>query len=161
MFDRKNLDALVNEFERAYDKISAMVQGLSPEAMAFVPNLPDAWSINAHLVHLLDADCNMVMRVRGAVAEPGKLVPVWDAEAWQKQNRYNESDGLAALNIAISLRAFLAASLRSLDDAALEAAHIIHPERGTLQLADVLKIYADHPAFHVEYVERNLSLLKK
>lgn len=159
MFDRKNLDLLINAFESAYEKISTKVKDLSPEAMAFVPDLPDAWSINAHLVHLLDADCNMVIRVRGAVAEPGKLVPVWDAEAWQKQNHYNESDGLAALNIAISLRAFIAASLRSLDDATLEAAHIVHPECGTLQLGDVLKIYAEHPAFHVEYVERNLSLL--
>ena len=56
MFDRKNLDSLIDKFERTYDEILARVKGLSPEA-------------------------------------------------WQKQNRYNESDGFAALNIAISLSA--------------------------------------------------------
>jgi hypothetical protein len=128
---------------------------MSTEELRFVPDLKDAWSSNDHLVHLLDADCNLVMRLRGAVAEPGKPIPAWDPEAWRLKNNYALTDGLFCLDLAVALRKFIAESLKSLDDETRQKAWILHPERGELSLEAVLKIYADHPDFHVKYLERN------
>ncbi len=153
---------LINEFEKAYEPLLAKLKGLSKAQIDFVPADPaDAWSINDHLVHLLDADCNLVFRVRGSVAEPGKTSPVWDQEAWHTQNKYSASDGLAALAIAVSLRGFIAASLRCQDDAVLEAAWINHPERGRMSLEALLAMYTRHAATHLAYVERNLAAFGK
>ncbi|HEY9055340.1 MAG TPA: DinB family protein [Rectinemataceae bacterium] len=155
--ERHEYLALVSAYEHAYDTILERVSGLGPAAMRFVPPVEGAWSINDHLVHLLDADCNAFMRIRGAVAEPGKLVPVWDQEGWRIRNQYGLSDGLFCLDLAISLRKFLVESLRVLPDSSREAAKVEHPERGTLSLYDVLSIYTGHADFHLKYVERNLA----
>ncbi len=159
--ERKEYDALVSAFEHAYEPLSAKAKGLSPAELAFVPPVADAWSITEHLVHLLDADCNLVMRLRGAVAEPGKKVPAWDPNVWEKKNNYAASDGLACLKLAASLRKFIADSLKTLDDQTREAAFIIHPERGNLSLTDVLSIYVGHADFHMKYLVRNLEAFAK
>jgi len=159
--DRKEYETIVGAFEHAYDALSEKANALSPDALAFVPAIADAWSINDHLVHLLDADCNLVMRLRGAVAEPGKHVAVWDQEAWHKKNNYPSSDGLFCLDLAVSLRKFLAESLRTLDDQARGAAFIVHPEKGNLSLTDVLVMYTGHAATHFKYLVRNLEAFAK
>jgi len=159
--ERKEYDALVSAFEHAYEPLSAAVRKLSPAELGFVPPVADAWSINEHLVHLLDADCNLVMRLRGAVAEPGKKIPAWDPDAWEKKNNYAASDGPSCLALAVSLRKFIADSLKTLDDPTRDAAFVIHPERGNLSLTDVLKIYVGHPDFHVKYLARNLEAFAK
>lgn len=159
--ERKEFETLVDAFEHAYDKLGATVGALGKEEMTFVPPIADAWSINEHLVHLLDADCNLVMRIRGAVAEPGKQVPVWDQEAWHAKNNYAKSDGPACFNLAVALRKFIAQSLRSLDDSTRGAAFIVHPERGKMTLTDVLAVYTGHADFHLKYVARNLEAFAK
>ncbi|MFA6007967.1 MAG: DinB family protein [Candidatus Shapirobacteria bacterium] len=155
--EKREFNALVNAFEHAYDALSAKVREIGSAELSFVPPIADAWSINEHLVHLLDADCNLVLRVRGAVAEPGRAVPVWNQEAWRAKNNYSASDGLFSLDLAVSLRKFLAESLRTLDDATREAASIVHPEKGALTLAEVLTIYTGHADTHYKYLIRNLE----
>ncbi len=153
--ERNEYVALVSAFEHAYDKLILKANALSPEELRFVPAVKDAWASNDHLVHLLDADCNLVMRLRGAVAEPGKAIPAWDPEAWRLKNNYPQTDGLFCLDLAVALRKFIAESLKNLDDEVREKAWILHPERGELRLEAVLKIYAGHPDFHLKYLERN------
>jgi hypothetical protein len=155
--DKREYLALVNAYEHAYDTIVEKVSSLSPAQLRYAPSIKDAWSINEHLVHLLDADCNAVLRIRGAVAEPGMKVPVWNQEAWESGNNYAQCDGLFCLDLAISLRKFLAESLRTIPDKVREAACVEHPERGPLTLYDVLSIYTGHADFHLKYVERNLA----
>ena len=153
--ERNEYVALVSAFEHAYDKLIAKANALSPEELRFVPTVKDAWSSNDHLVHLLDADCNLVMRLRGAVAEPGKPIPAWDPEAWRLKNNYSLTDGLFCLDLAVALRKVIAESLKTLDEKVRVKAWILHPERGELSLEAVLKIYAGHPDFHLKYLERN------
>ena len=159
--DKREFTALVSAYEHAYDALAERVASLSPAQVRYVPPVEDAWSINDHLVHLLDADCNAVVRIRGAIAEPGMKVPVWNQEAWQTANNYALSDGSFCLDLAVSLRKFLAESLRTIPDKTREAARVEHPERGTLTLYDVLSIYTGHADFHLKYVERNLEAYAK
>lgn len=155
-------EAIIEGFEHAYTELRDLVFGINRDQLTYVPpEVPDAWSIDAHLVHLLDADCNLVFRVRGGIAEPGIAAPVWNQEAWQKANVYAKSDGKAALAIAISLRAFIAASLREISPAAWDAAGITHPERGPLSLVQLLEMYTGHAATHLKYARRNLESFAK
>ena len=155
--DKREFTALVSAYEHAYDALAERVASLSPAQVRYVPPVEDAWSINDHLVHLLDADCNAVVRIRGAIAEPGMKVTVWNQEAWQTGDNYALSDGIFCLELAVSLRKFLAESLRTIPDKAREAARVEHPERGALTLYDVLSIYTGHADFHLKYIERNLE----
>ena len=155
--EKREFNSLVSSFEHAYDEMSEKVNSLGPQELDFIPPIPDAWSINEHLVHLLDADCNLFMRVRGAVAEPGRQVPVWDQESWRSRNNYQLSDGVLCLDIAITLRKVIADSLRTLNDKVREAACIVHPDRGMMSLVDVITLYTKHAGTHMDYLARNME----
>ena len=147
--------SLVDAFENAYSRIEDLVAGMSDAELAFVPPIDSAWSINEHLVHLLDADCNLVYRARGAVGESGITVPVWDQEAWRAKLKYSLSDGRKCLRTAQGVRSFIAESLRNLQDAEWEVSGIVHPQRGPMKLTDVVELYRGHADFHEKYILRN------
>ena len=152
---------LISGFEKAYSLIDSLIAGRPKEALSFVPPIRDAWSINDHLVHLLDADVSCAFRIRASVAEPGFAIPVWDEEAWQARLRYAEEDGLACLAEAEAMRARLAAFLRRIVDEDWSGFQVEHPKRGRLELASLLTMYREHVAFHAPLVKRNLEALGK
>jgi hypothetical protein len=123
--------------------------------LCFIPSLRDAWSINDFLVHFLDADLSLAFRVRTAIAEPGKTVPVWEEESWHDLLRYDDEDGLACLALAKGIRSFLAVSLRSVVDAEWSGFSIVHPSKGALGPAELIDMYDQHIVFHMPLIKRN------
>jgi hypothetical protein len=152
--------SIIDRFEKAYGAVDGLVESAPDEALAFVPPIEAAWSVNDQLVHLLDAEANLCYRIRGAVAEPGAAVPVWDEEAWQTRLRYGKSDGRRCLALAEGLRAFYAGGLRALLDEDWAAYQVRHPTRGILSLEAILEMYRDHVAFHLRLIKRNLDAWK-
>ncbi|MBL8967239.1 MAG: DinB family protein [Spirochaetaceae bacterium] len=153
--NREDKLELITRFENALSALDGLLAGLEDEALRFVPALPEAWSINDHLVHLLDAEAATYFRIRAAVAEPGFAVPVWEEEAWRARLRYDASDGRACLAAARALRSAAGATLRALADADWEGFWIQHPSRGRVLLSELLETYRDHLAFHAPFVKRN------
>jgi hypothetical protein len=153
--DRDGRIATAEAFGSAYVAIEQLIRGLPPEALAFVPKVPEAWSINDHLVHLLDADAAVWFRIRAAVAEPGKAIVAWDEEAWHARLNYGAMDGRACLAAAAGLRTLAAGAVRSLADRDWDGFWVQHPERGRMSLAELLGAYREHVAFHAPFVKRN------
>jgi hypothetical protein len=150
----------ISRFEGAYAPVEALVAGLGRAELTFVPQIEDAWSINDFLVHFLDADLSMAFRVRSAIAEAGRGVPVWDEEAWKDKLRYDDQDGLACLALSKGIRAFVAVGLRSFAGEDWSAFTIVHPARGKLDLDGLITLYDEHVVFHLPLIRRNLEALK-
>jgi hypothetical protein len=142
-------------FESIYGKVDELIEGASDEELAFVPDLPDAWSINDFLVHFLDADLSLAFRLRSAIAESGAAVPVWDENAWHDSLAYAAEDGRACLSLAKGLRSFMAVSLRARVEEDWSAFFIEHPSRGKLNLDDLVAMYQEHIVFHLPLIRRN------
>lgn len=160
MAEKSNL-TIIDDFARAYGPIKAAVSELSLDMMTFIPNEPaSAWSINDHLVHLLDIDTILWYRARVAIAEPGTVVAVVDEEIWKRNLGYSFMDGRVDIILAETLRATLADSLRPIADEDWSLYWISHPKRGKMHLSDILELYTDHAAFHLKYIERNIKAWK-
>jgi hypothetical protein len=142
-------------FESVYGKVDELIAGSSPEELAFVPSLPDAWSIDDFLVHFLDADLSMAFRLRSSIAESGATAPVWDENAWHDSLAYGAEDGRACLELAKGIRAFVAVSLRARTDEDWASFCIMHASKGRLGLEELVDMYADHVAFHLPLIRRN------
>jgi hypothetical protein len=148
--------AMISTFEASYSLVDELIEGYSREVLLFVPPIRDAWSINDFLVHFLDADISLAFRVRMAMAEPGKPVPVWDENAWHDSLHYDEMDGLDCLAQAKGIRRFVASSLRLAVDSDWSTFTIEHPVKGRMDLADILSLYERHIVFHLPLIRRNL-----
>ncbi len=48
-----------------------MLDALPMDAIDFVPDLKDAWSIREHLAHLMDVEIKAFIRYRNAVVDTG------------------------------------------------------------------------------------------
>lgn len=146
---------LIDQFEGAFGQVEGLVAGLPDAALRYKPALPEAWTIEEHLVHLLDAEAASWFRIRAAVAEPGKAIVLWEEDSWRERLAYGAVGGQAALALAKGLRSALAASLRALADEVWEGFWIEHPSRGRVLLDELLETYRDHLAFHAPFVKRN------
>jgi hypothetical protein len=146
---------LIESFERSYDGIAALLAVVPDTALKFLPALPDAWSINAHLAHLLDADISCCFRLRASVAQPGFVVPVWEEEQWHDRLHYDQADGRSCLGVALKLRALSCATIRACADDDWNEYWVMHPVRGKLGLVDLLTIYQGHGKLHEGYIKRN------
>lgn len=152
--------ALAEGFGAAYAAIDELLKGLDPAAQSFVPRIADAWSINDHLVHLLDADTAVWFRIRAAIAEPGLAIVPWDEEAWHARLHYEAMDGRACLETAKGMRRTLTSSLLAIAAEDWDRYFIVHPARGKMGLAELLVAYREHAAFHAPFVKRNRDAWK-
>jgi hypothetical protein len=156
MMTREKKLELIEDFESGYSIIDEMLENVGHEELLFVPSIRDAWSINDFLVHFLDADQSLAFRLRTAIAEPGMAVPLWDEEAWHDKLHYETEDGPTCLSLAKGIRAFLAASLRSVLDDDWDGLYIMHPTKGKMNVADLLETYRQHIVFHQPLIRRNM-----
>jgi hypothetical protein len=146
----------ISDFENGYSVVDELIRNIGRDELQFLPLIQDAWSINDFLVHFLDADQSLAFRMRTAIAEPGKEVPVWDEEAWRDRLHYGDEDGLACLALAKGIRGFLAIGLRSVVDEDWDGMYIAHPVRGKLKLLDLIDMYQQHVIFHLPLIRRNM-----
>jgi len=160
MNKQEKLD-LITAFESGYSRVEELVLGMGEDEIKFVPPLQDAWSINDFLLHFLDADISVAFRIRSAIAEPGKEVPVWDEEAWHDALHYGDEKGLACLALAKGLRSYVSSSLRSVADADWSQFSIVHATNGKMQLEAIIEHYIKHIAFHLPLIKRNRQAWQK
>ncbi len=149
--------SLIERFEHAPESLIAAALGAPKTALDYRPDLKDAWTIREHLVHFFDADVIAYARVRLCAAEPGVTLFVWNEEEWKQRLGYGETDLEATVEGIRLMRRLIAASAAILLDRDWETLFVNHPKRGRMTIADVLKLYEDHAAFHLEYVGRNLK----
>jgi len=145
----------ISAFESGYSLVDELIAGIGKEELLFVPALRDAWSINDFLVHFLDADLSLAFRIRTAIAESGKAIPVWEEEAWHDALHYGDEDGLSCLSLAKGIRSYLAVCLRSAIDEDWSALCIVHPVKGNLALPELIAMYEQHIVFHLPLIKRN------
>lgn len=157
--DRNEKLALVQAYRDGLGAIERKIDGLDAAALDFIPPVPDAWSIKAHLVHVLDAEMYAWPRIRKAIAQSGAGIDVWDQEAWAAALDYASEDPAAVLALLRAVRSFLGAFLERRIDEDWERYRVLHPERGELTLPKIVKIYVDHVDFHLNYIDRNLKAL--
>lgn len=149
--------SLIDRFRRKLDEVSSAVDGLSAEAIDFVPPIPEAWPIRFQVAHLLDADMFAWGRIRKSVAQPEAPVDVWDQEGWAARLDYGRADIGRVLDQNRIVRDALADFLDSIVEQDWTKFAMMHPERGRKTLEETVKTYTDHIDFHLRLIERNLA----
>ena len=154
-------EKLIERYETTLEPVRTLVSDLSAGALSFVPDLADAWSVNEHLVHILEADQLGWYRFRAAIAEPGTPSPVWNQETWRSRLRYSALDGRTCLEEAVRVRGLIGATCRAVISDDWSEYFILHPQKGRMDLTQLLELYCGHADFHIPYIKRNLTAFGK
>jgi len=108
------------------------------------------------MAHLADWEPIMRGRIATACASPGATLVVYDEEEMALQNGYATSDPEEQCAIFARERAITAQFAREIaaEDWQKE---VLHPERGTLSVADLANLLLGHDLYHIEQLSAYLE----
>lgn len=114
------------------------------------------WSVHEVVCHCADSETNAAMRIRYVVGESDPAIVGYDQDRWAVAFDYHSLPLEPSLAQVEAVRAYTAALLSRLPDAAWSRAGT-HTESGRYTAEDWLKIYSDHLEIHARQIERNVA----
>lgn len=155
MFDR----TLIDRYERDAETPLRSIAGLtSAELLAFP--IPGTWSIQQIVLHWMESDLISTDRMKRIIAMDRPQIIAYDETAFSQKLFHHEMDVQAAGQVFALNRRMTAALLRRLPDEAFDRVGV-HSQRGSVTLADFVKIYIDHVESHLVHLRRKRELLGK
>ena len=112
---------------------------------------PGKWTAREVLIHLAHGEIVFGTRVRFALTTPGYIVQPFDQDAWMTMDQKG-LDGQAALALFSFTRAFNLGLFKRLTKEE-RARTITHPERGQIDIEDILIMTAGHELHHLVQLE--------
>ncbi len=122
--------------------------------------VPDTWSIQQIIFHLLDSDLIASDRMKRIIAEDRPTLIGYNETLFGEKLFYDQLDIGLACDIFAKNRQLTYEILRRLPDAAFERIGC-HNEVGDKSLAKFVQTYVDHLRHHLTFIEQKRSLLGK
>jgi hypothetical protein len=151
---------LLMKFSGAVEALEAKLKSVTPEQARFIPNIPDAWSISDHVIHIVDSDINNFIRCKSILAQPSSIGFVIDEEKWTRNIMDKGEDYKMYLKVFRLLRQILATLLLKEPESAWTKNYFQRTYQGkteNITLEKCIEIYANHIYFHIEYIDRNID----
>jgi hypothetical protein len=111
----------------------------------------DSWTARQVIHHLADSHIHSFIRMRNIATTDNPTIQPYDQEAWAKLPDACTGPIEPSLEILKGVHARWAAFLKALPEEAFNRTGF-HPERGTVSLDDLVKMYAGHGEKHLEHI---------
>ena len=133
------------------------IAGLTREQLVSHP-VPQRWSIQEVVLHLLDVDLIGSYRIKRLIAEDNPAFDLFDEVAFSKRLWYEEQDAAAAAEVFRLNRLLTADILRHLSDGDFERVGR-HGEVGPVSIGQFVRLYAHHVEHHMKFVQEKRAAL--
>lgn len=146
------------------DALHKAIDGLSREELLRLPTPRPAalassaadlgtWSIQQTIVHLWHSDLAATHRMCRIASEDNPLLIAYDESAFVRELHYHELDIAIACELFRLNRQHTAQILARLPESAF-ARTGVHNQRGTVTLAQMVRMYVDHLEHHLGFIRR-------
>jgi hypothetical protein len=145
---------------RLYEKL----KDITDEVLNFRPDLPDAWTIREHLIHLVDSEINGFVRLKAIIAQPGSSCFVMDENNWTKNLRRKNEDMQKYLALFKLLREMAHDLLVDEDEDNWNRDYVIREREGSavqITIEKWVEIYTNHVNAHLDFIDRNIREFNK
>lgn len=151
----------INLYEEQADLFSDTAK-LPADILNYRPE-PSFWTIQEHVVHVVETEVIAFHRYRKAVAEPGSVIPGYEGEIWASSINlaYNSEELADWIELYASLRRIAARHLRRLLDQDWHGFSYVHEGKGPVDLPEWLELYTRHPVEHRAMIDRNIWAWKE
>jgi hypothetical protein len=142
--------AAIEAIAQTPERLRAAIAGLTSEQLD-MPYRPGGWTIRQVVHHLPDSHMNSYVRCKLALTEDQPKIKPYDEASWAALKDSQETPievSLALLDALHKRWVILLRGLRPED----YARRLLHPERGTMTLDDVLTTYSWHGKHHVAHI---------
>ena len=158
LFSGSTNRALLAVIRSSIGVLSTLTKNLTPSNWTEKYS-PDEWSMTEIVCHLRDVEAEVNLpRIETVLLEKNPFITGKDTDIWAKERKYNQQDGLKALNSFIKTRMKLISILEELDEDGwnLSARHSIF---GPIQLSELVKFTASHDKLHIRTIFELIKLM--
>jgi uncharacterized damage-inducible protein DinB len=142
--------SLIQEIAAAPAALRAAVDGLSI-AQLDTPYRPGGWTVRQVAHHIPDSHLNSYVRVKLALTEDDPIIKPYDEQRWAELADVRTARIEASLVLLDALHERWVLLLQALTPTEWDR-RFVHPERGIMNLHDLLAYYAWHGRHHVGHV---------
>ena len=151
----KSIDAdtrrrLIEEIDALPGQLGAAVAGLDDSRLD-TPYRPEGWTPRQIVNHVMDSHLNAYIRFKLAVTEDNPTVKPYDEKTWAETIDGRAASLSTSLPVIDGLHQRWVQFLKSLEQSAF-ARTLVHPERGSMTLDDLLQLYAWHGRHHTAHI---------
>lgn len=151
--------SLIDQYEAGGAKLRQAIQNLTPEDLRAFP-VPNTWSIQQIVLHLVDTDLVLADRMKRVIAEDNPPLIGFDETRFAQRLAYHDQPAADAVTLFDLNRRLFSRVLRSLPPTAFERTGV-HNQRGPLTLAQILQTSIRHLDHHLKFLYDKRALLKK
>jgi hypothetical protein len=151
--------AIIEQYAQGADLLTKSLAGLSPADFAAFP-VPNTWSIQQIVMHLMDSDLIGSDRMKRVAAEDNPLIMNYDETRFAERLHYDKGDTVMAGQLFSLNRKATAAMLRQFSDETFDRGGI-HSQRGKITLAGLVQGYHEHLHHHLKFLYQKRQLLGK
>jgi hypothetical protein len=147
---------LLNDYLSGIEKIEGKVAMIADGMLDYRPEREDAWTIKEHLIHIVDCEINIFIKMKSIIAQPRSLGFGMESEAWAKNIRRKNEDARKYLALFPLLRRIMFDLLADEEEKGWEE-YAVWPYHGkmiNLSLKECVEACARHLDFHLEYIDR-------
>lgn len=141
---------LIQHIEELPTKIKAAVDGLT-DAQLDTPYRPEGWTPRQIVHHVADSHINAYIRFKLAMTEHHPTVKPYNEKDWAETREAKSGPVSLSLPLLEALHQRWVVFLKSLDASAFTRT-VMHPEKGTMTLDDLLGLYAWHSRHHTAHI---------
>ncbi len=124
--------------------------GLS-EAQLDSPYRPGGWTVRQVVHHTADSHLNAYLRTKFALSDEAPTIRPYPEQIWAEMADAKAAPVSMSLGLLDALHGRWVMLLRSLEPAQF-ARTLVHPERGTMSIDDVLAMYEWHSRHHTAHI---------
>jgi hypothetical protein len=151
--------SLIEKYAAGADVPARGISGLTREEMNSFP-VPNTWSIQQIIIHLMDSDLIGGDRMKRVIAEDNPLIISYNETRFAERLMYERVDPEAACDLFARHRRLTGDLLRALPEETFERTGV-HNEKGKLTLAQFVKIYVEHLDHHMKFLYAKRRALGK
>jgi uncharacterized damage-inducible protein DinB len=132
------------------DNFARAVEGLTPVQLD-TPYRPEGWTVRQVVHHVPDSHLNAYVRFKLALTEDHPTIRPYDEAKWAQLPDSSITPIEVSLQLLAALQSRWVDLVRSMQPSDF-ARMLLHPERGTLTLDQMLAMYAWHSAHHTAHI---------
>ncbi|MBI3462876.1 MAG: DinB family protein [Planctomycetes bacterium] len=148
---------LIERYAGGASAVGEAIAGLSRTELNAFP-VPNTWSIQQIVLHLMDSDLIASNRMKRVIAEENPTLIGFDETAFSQRLFYDQLDAAMACDVFRQNRLLTAVILRNLPAEAFSRRGT-HNERGPVTLGDLLETYTGHLEHHLKFIREKRRML--
>jgi hypothetical protein len=148
-------EGMIAKIEALPELLEAEIMGATDEQLER-PYREGGWTSRQVIHHLADSHMHAFLRAKRIVNEDNPTLQPYDQDAWASQVDASSGPLEPSLAILEGIHARWAAFFRSLPEEAWKRT-AFHPERGSMTLEDILRIYSGHGEKHLGHIRQGLG----